>query len=119
MGAARERGETRMEADTPTCIMMDSRIDRKTILMHYDEEPEKFFPRVKAARKPSEVVARTLFDWLKTHGVDETLTHFEADSTMSNTGWSKGTIAWLEKLSGKKLHWLSGSSACCIPTSLG
>ena len=29
-----------------------------------------------------------------------------ADSTISNTGWRKGIIAWMEKILGRKFHWL-------------
>ena len=46
MEAARERGEAKMEQDLPKCIMMDSRIDRKTLVMHRDEETKKSYPRV-------------------------------------------------------------------------
>lgn len=147
MGEARERGEERMKADTPSAIMIDSRIDRNTKVLNWDEETKKFFPGVEAQDhytvtdgdgkylhhftkegkpkeidtessedngsdeetveiKPSEAVARILFEWMETHGIDMTLTHLGADSTNSNTGWRRGIIAWLEKLSNKKLVWL-------------
>jgi hypothetical protein len=161
--SARERGDERMEQDAPKCIMMDSRIDKKTLVMYEDEETKKYYPRIEAedhytitdgdgrylhhftkpgrvneadetsgeepepaenkAREegdregdvvqhkelqklPAEVVARIILNWLNTYGVEKTLTHLGADSTGSNTGWRKGIIAWLEKLLGKKLHWL-------------
>ena len=55
---------------------------------------------------PAEAVAHLLWDWLVTCGLDMGLTHLGGDSTNSNTGWRKGSIACLEKLLGKKLHWL-------------
>ena len=62
--------------------------------------------RQELEKKPAEVVARILLNWILTHGVEKTLTHLAGDSTNSNTGWKKGVIAWLEKLLGKKYHWI-------------
>ena len=56
-------------------------------------------------RKPAEVVAQLIYDWLKVHGVDDTLQFLSADSTNSNTGWRAGIIAWLEKMLGRKVVW--------------
>ena len=166
--AARVRGEEKLQEALPNCVMFDSRIDKKTLVMYHDEETNKFYPRVEAEdhytvtdgngnylhhfakpgkedetdtdddsennsdedtevteqtgdvevqdsnvsekqkkqKKPAEVVARLLWNWLVDHGVDMTLTHVGVDSTTSNTGWKSGIIAWLEKLTGKKFHWL-------------
>ena len=57
-------------------------------------------------QKPAEVVARLVYDWLKTHGLHTTLQFLACDSTNSNTGWRAGIIAWLEKLLGSKVTWL-------------
>ena len=57
-------------------------------------------------QKPAEVVARLVYDWLKTHGLHTTLQFLACDSTNSNTGWRAGIIAWLEKLLGSKMTWL-------------
>ena len=151
---ARERGEGKVEADTPKCILFDSRIDRKTLVMHYDEETKKCYPRVEAEdhytitdgdgnylhhltkpgknneeehellmeesvdeenmsdvqkelqKLPAEVVANLIWNWMLSVGVDRTLSHIGADSTNSNTGWKKGIIALLEKIMGRKFHWL-------------
>ena len=55
--------------------------------------------------KPAEVVANLIVDWMKNHGVDETVTHLAGDSTASNTGWKKGVIAWIERKIGRKVDW--------------
>ena len=57
-------------------------------------------------KKPAEVVADLVVEWLRNHGVDETLQLIAGDSTNSNTGWKAGAMAWIEKKLGKKLHWL-------------
>ena len=57
-------------------------------------------------KKPAEQVARIICDWIVNNGLDKTLTHLGADSTSSNTGWKKGVIAWIEKILGRKFHWL-------------
>ena len=57
-------------------------------------------------KKPAEVVARLIYNWLQIHGVDKTLQFLSVDSTNSNTGWKGGIIAWLEKLLGRKVVWL-------------
>ena len=57
-------------------------------------------------KKPAEQVARLICDWIHSHSVEKTLTHLGADSTTSNTGWRKGVIAWMEKILGRKFHWL-------------
>ena len=48
MGEVREREEEKMEADPPSAIMIDSRIDRNTKVLNWDEETKKFFPLVEA-----------------------------------------------------------------------
>ena len=55
--------------------------------------------------KPAEVVANLIVDWMKNHGVDETVTHLAGDSTASNTGWKKGVMAWIERKIGRKVDW--------------
>ena len=182
MEAARERGEEELELETPKCLLFDSRIDKKTRVMKYDDETKKQYPRIEPEdhytitdgegtylhhftkpgkvkedeesgdegpvetendemdvgeerrdqehdnggaegrqeadqeelsytreeldKLPAEVVARIMLTWILEHGVEKTLTHLGADSTTSNTGWRKGIIAWLEKLLGRKFHWL-------------
>ena len=51
-------------------------------------------------------MARLIMKWIKEHGVENTLKLPSGDSTPSNTGWRGGTIAWIEKLLGRKVHWL-------------
>ena len=46
--AARMRGEERLKEVSPKCIMFDSRIDKKTLVMYHDEETGKNYPRVEA-----------------------------------------------------------------------
>ena len=58
------------------------------------------------AKKPAEVVAIQILEWIRSHGVEETLNLLAGDSTASNTGWRAGVIAWLEKKLGRKYHWL-------------
>ena len=58
------------------------------------------------AKKPAEVVAIQILEWIRSHGVEETLNLLAGDSTASNTGWMAGVIAWLEKKLGRKYHWL-------------
>ena len=38
-------------------------------------------------KKPAEVVARMIYEWMKLHGVTHTLQFLSCDSTNSNTGW--------------------------------
>ena len=52
------------------------------------------------------MVAQLLYKWAVTKEIDKTLDILGADSTASNTVCNAGIIAWLEKLLGKKLHWL-------------
>ena len=48
MDMATERGENKILEDDITCIMFDSRIDKKTKVMKYDEGTGKYFPREEA-----------------------------------------------------------------------
>ena len=48
MGEVRDREEENMEADPPSAIMIDSRIDRNTKVLNWDEETKKFSPLVEA-----------------------------------------------------------------------
>ena len=52
------------------------------------------------AKKPAELVADLVVEWMRNHGVDA------GDSINSNTGWKGSSMAWIEKKLGKKLHWL-------------
>ena len=72
-----------------------------------DESPEveKNVSR-ENVKKPAEVVADLIVEWMRNHGVDETLQLIAGDSTNSNTGWKAGAMAWIEKKLGRKLHWL-------------
>ena len=40
----------------------------------------------KLEKKPSEVVADMIVEWMTNHGVDQTLKLLAGDSTISNTG---------------------------------
>ena len=64
------------------------------------DQEELSYTREELDKLPAEV------SWILEHGVEKTLTHLGADSTTSNTGWRTGIIAWLEKLLGRKFHWL-------------
>ena len=57
-------------------------------------------------KKPAEVVAIQIFEWIRSHGVEETLNLLAGDPTASNTGWMAGVKAWLEKKLGRKYHWM-------------
>ena len=57
-------------------------------------------------KKPAEVVARLLVEWMTIYGIDETLKLLAADSTNPNTGWRAGVIAWVERILDRKFHWL-------------
>ena len=46
--AARVRGEEKLKEALPNCVMFDSIIDKKTLVMYHDEETNKFYPRVEA-----------------------------------------------------------------------
>ena len=46
--AAKMRGEERLKEVSPKCIMFDSKIDKKTLVMYHDEETDKNYPRVEA-----------------------------------------------------------------------
>ena len=48
MGDVTEREEQRLKNKPPSCIMMDSRIDKNTLVMHHDEVTQKFYPRIEA-----------------------------------------------------------------------
>ena len=71
-----------------------------------DDEGDNDVEEQGSGPKPAEQVARMICDWIIAHGLDQTLTHLGADSTSSNTGWRRGVIAWMEKILGKKFHWL-------------
>jgi hypothetical protein len=72
-----------------------------------DKETEELSDlQKKLEKKPAEVVANQILEWIKLHGLEETLDLLAADSTNSNTGWRAGVIAWLEKKLGRKFHWL-------------
>ena len=51
-------------------------------------------------KNPAEFLSQILWNWMVDNVVDMLLTHLGVDSTISNTGWKKGNIACLEKLTG-------------------
>ena len=57
-------------------------------------------------KKPAGVVADQICEWIRDHGVEDTLNLLAGDSTNSNTGRKAGVMAWLEKKLGRKYHWL-------------
>ena len=74
-------------------------------LLESQEHVEENAPKEKE-KKPAEVVADLIVEWMTNHGVDETLKLLAGDSTNSNTGWRAGAMAWIERKLGRKLHWL-------------
>ena len=67
----------------------------------------------KKQKKSAAFLSCILWNYLVDNVVDMLLTHFGVDSTTSNTGWKKSNIACLEKLTGKKFHWL----VCLLQTN--
>ena len=61
---------------------------------------------IQADPKPSAVVAKIMYKWMVTHGIDQTVQFLCGDSTNSNTGWRRGIIAWIERFLGRKVNWL-------------
>ena len=68
---------------------------RKRLEQIIDEDP-----------KPASVVARMMYRWMQSHGIDQTLQFLTGDSTNSNTGWKGGIMAWLERFLGRKVTWI-------------
>ena len=56
--------------------------------------------------KPAKMIAIGLHSWLVECGLDKLLELLGGDSTNEMSGWSGGSIAWLEKLLGRKLFWV-------------
>ena len=63
-----------------------------------DESPEHIEENVlrEKVKKPAEVVADLIVEWMTNPGVNETLQVIAVDSTNSNTGWKAGAMAWKE-----------------------
>ena len=62
------------------------------------ESPEHIEENVlrEKVKKPAEVVADLIVEWMTNPGVNETLQVIAVDSTNSNTGWKAGAMAWKE-----------------------
>ena len=110
------------------CVLFDSRVDN-TKTLDYDEETRTNHPRVEkenhysladehgkylthfthkklGVKSSAEQVADIMVEWMKEHGVDQTLVALGADSTNSNTGGKGGTIPFIERKIGRKCAWL-------------
>ena len=74
----------------------------------HDEESQETLSETQKdlQKKPAEVVADQILEWVRDHGVEDTLNLLAGDSTNSNTGRKAGVMAWLEKKLGRKYHWL-------------
>ena len=59
------------------------------------------------------MIARNIYSFLKTYGIDATLQMIGADSTNLNTGCKEGAIVLLEKQLGRRLVW----AVCLLHTN--
>lgn len=64
-------------------------------------------------RKPAEVIADHLVDFLKKNSIDKSLQAIGGDSTNVNTGWQGGVMHWVEAKLNRKLIWL----VCALHTN--
>ena len=80
--------------------------DRNNNVESEDTEEISEEQQKRKQKKPAEVVADYIVEWMKNHGVDESLKLIAGDSTNSNTGWKGGAMTWIERKIGRKLHWL-------------
>ena len=126
-----QKKETSAEIDDNIqCIFFDGRKDLTKMIMHDDVSfknyPRKFFEEHYSIcsepggeyithftpdssnddLKPAEIIANHIVEWVKTHGVDESLIAIGGDSTNTNTGWKGGIIQFIEKKLEKKLMWI-------------
>ena len=51
-------------------------------------------------------IQKELAKWIRDKGLERSLQILGRDSNTSNTGWRAGIISLIEKLIGRKLHWL-------------
>jgi len=65
------------------------------------------------AKKPAEVIADKLVDFMKKKGIDATLQAIGGDSTNVNTGWNGGVMHFVEVKLSRKLIWL----VCALHTN--
>ena len=89
--------EETAEAEVPADEDTNDKVPDQAYLSDVQKELEK---------KPAEVVARLLVEKIRELGLENTLELLGGDSTSSNTGWRGGVIAWVERIIGRKFHWL-------------
>lgn len=65
-----------------------------------------FTPEKDDIKKPAEIVADNIVNWLRERNVDQALQAIGGDSTNMNTGWQGGVMQWIERKIGRKLVWI-------------
>ena len=80
--------------------------DKNGNIENEDTEEVTEHQQKRKKKKPAEIVADYIVDWMKNYGVDESLKIIAGDSTNPNTGWKGGAMTWVERKIGRKLHWL-------------
>ena len=98
------------DKDEENDVELEEEVDEDSVVNQHESESVL---NKDVEKKPAEVMARLLVKSIQEHGLDATVDLLGADSTVSNTGWKAGTIAWMEKLLGRKFHWL----ICMIHTN--
>ena len=129
--SAADRGERSSKESEIKGIFFDGRKDR-TKTMEFDEKTMRYHqtitkenhisvtsepdgkyrfhftpgPSDDKRNKPAKVIAHELHSWMVENGVDATVEVLGGDSTNEMTGWSGGSIVWVEVLLGRKCFWV-------------
>ena len=91
------------DEDEENNVELEEEVNQESIVNHHESESVQ---NKDVEKKPAEVMARLLVKIIQEYGLDTTVDLLGADSTVCNTGWKAGTIAWIEMLFGRKFHWL-------------
>jgi hypothetical protein len=132
-----EEFHARCQVGNIECIFFDGRQDSTKVLLQADNSSHQFPSIVKeehytvcsepggrylchftpekdlTKRKPAEVIANHLVDFLKKNSIDRSLQAIGGDSTNVNTGWEGGVMHWVEVKLNRKLIWL----VCALHTN--
>ena len=122
---------------TVECIFFDGRQDTTKVMLKADNSDRQFPSIIKEEhysvcsepggrylyhftpkkdskiKKPAEVIADDLVDFMKKNGIDKSLQAIGGDSTNVNTGREGGVMHWVEVKLGHKLIWL----VCALHTN--
>ena len=138
MESAEEKGNKENHENDIKGIFFDGRKDNTKTLV-FNEDTERYHQKVvkenhisvtsepdgqyrhhftpgpsdKTQNKPAKVIAQELHSWMVEYGIDETVEVLGGDSTNEMSGWSGGSIAWMERLLGRKVFWV----ICNLPTN--